>query len=147
MNTRGLTVLELLVVVALLGIVGAMATPNIGAWRAQWRLAAAARQVVMDLKVARTRAIADVGGHRVRFAVAGANYQHQVQTSGGLYVDEGVAVSLPDGIMILACTASGAAIGFRPRGNAGTFGTITLRNESGMVRRIVIDLVGRMRIE
>ncbi len=147
MTSRGLTILELLVVTALIGILTAIALPSFGGMRSQWRLNAAARQVVMDLKVARTRAMADVTGHRVRFAVRGATYQPQRQATDGTYADDGAAVGLPEGVGIDACTAAGAAVGFRPRGNASTFGTITLRNDVGALRRIVVDIVGRMRVE
>jgi len=147
MHVRGLTILELLVALALLGTLAAIALPNVTALRSRWQLSAAARQVVMDLKVARTRAIADVANHRVRFAVQGSSYQAQRQGPDGSYANDGVPVALPDGIAIDACTATAAAVGFRPQGNASTFGTITLRNDAGAQRRIVVDMVGRMRIE
>ena len=147
MTARGLTVLELLVTLGLVGLLAAIALPSFGAMRARARLGAAARQVVMDLKLARTRAITDVASHRVRFPALSSSYQHQRQGSDGRYADEGAPVPLPEGVGIESCTAAGAAVGFQPRGHASTFGSITLRGEEGGGRRIVVDIVGRMRIE
>jgi prepilin-type N-terminal cleavage/methylation domain-containing protein len=146
MTARGVTLLELLAGLALFGALTAVAVPHVAVLRARWRLGAAARQVVMDLKVARARAMADVANRRVRFTVPGSAYQHQRQDNGR-YLDDGGPMALPEGISIGACSAVGSAVGFRPRGPATTFGTITLRNERGEQRRIVVDIVGRMRIE
>ena len=147
MDSRGLTVVEILVALIILGVLAAIAVPNVAALRSRWQLSAAARQIVMDLKVARTRAIADIANHRVRFAVHGSSYQPQRQGTDGSYANEGTSVALADGIVIDSCTATAAAVGFRPQGNASTFGTVTLRNDAGAQRRIVVDIVGRMRVE
>ena len=48
---------------------------------------------------------------------------------------------------VVDCTAAGDGVGFRPRGYAITFGTITLRNASGDERRVIVDIAGRMRVQ
>jgi len=137
----------LLITLSLVGVVTATALPNIAVMRSHAQLSAAARQIAMDLSGARARAIADVANHRIRFAVHGSTYQPQRQNTDGSYADESTAVALPPGITIDACTATASAVGFRPQGNASTFGTVTLRNDVGATRRIVVDIVGRARIE
>jgi hypothetical protein len=113
----------------------------------RWRLGAAARQVVMDLKVARGRAIIGGAAHRLHFAVPGGSYQLERQRPGGAYAAISPRTLLPDGVRVVDCTASGDGIGFRPRGHAITFGTVTLRNGSGDERRVIVDIAGRMRVQ
>ena len=144
---RGFTLLELLVGLSL--VAGLTGTALLGARRsiAGWRLSAAARQVVMDLKLARARAILDSTTHRVRFAVPGASYQHERQQPSGTYVAVGPATQLPVDVAAIGCTGAGSGISFRPRGHAGAFGTVTLRNADGDQRAIVVDIVGRARVQ
>src|SRR5262245_37578263 len=98
MNGRGLTILEILISLSIIAIVTGIALPSFATLRAQSRLNAAARQIVLDLKVARARAIGDLAGHRVRFVVRAPTYQHQRQRGDGSYADDGAPVALPDGV-------------------------------------------------
>lgn len=145
MDARGVTVLEVVVVAALIGV-----ATGFGAWRAvEWlpdlRLDAAARQVVMDLRLARARAMAEQERRRLLVA-AGAGVYLRQRAAGSSWSDDGPPVSLPDGIRAVACTAPGGAFTFAPRGTAATFGTLALRNVRGRERRIVVDIVGRVRV-
>lgn len=147
MRSRGFTLFELLIALALAGVLGAVAVPAVQRQLERLRLAAAARQVVMDLKLARARAIAGGAAQRVHFAVPGGSYQHERQRPGGAYAPTGPATALPDGVRVVDCTAAGDGIGFRPRGHAITFGTVTLRDAAGDERRVVVDIAGRMRVQ
>ncbi len=109
-------------------------------------LSAAARQVVMDLKVARMRAAAENVNQRLVFTAGAGSYQPQ-RKSGGVYSNIGPAVALPPGIVVEECNATGSAIGFRPRGNAATFGTVTMRNGKGEVRQVVVNIAGLVRVQ
>jgi hypothetical protein len=80
------------------------------------------------------------------FANGSTSYRLQAR-NGNTYDDEGAPVALPAGITILDCTARSAAISFRPRGNAGTFGTVTLQNSQGDTRRVVVDIAGQVRVQ
>lgn len=141
------TLLELLIALALAGVLIGIAVPALNRPRETWRLQAAARQVVMDLKLARARAIASGTSQRLRFAVPGAAYQHERQRAPGAYAASGPATALPDGVTVADCTAAGDAVSFRPRGHAASFGTITLRNRYDETRRVVVDIAGRLRVQ
>jgi Tfp pilus assembly protein FimT len=145
-SISGRTLLDLLGALALAAIVAAAAVLNLPAAFTGWRLNAAVRQAALDLKVARTRAIAAGVNHRVRFSLAATAYQPERQ-DGSAYVASGPPVALPRGVFIAGCTAAGASVTFRPRGHASTFGTLTLRNEAGAQRRLIVDIAGRMRVE
>ena len=143
----GLSLVELLVAVAVAGILGSTALLQYRRMLADWRLAAAARQVVLDLQVARMRAIAENTGHRLRFSVDAPEYARERESDAGRYEALGMARSLPEGVAVAACTARGAAVTFRPRGQPTTYGTITLRGESGRQTLVVVDAAGRARIQ
>jgi len=142
---RGFTILELIVVLALTSILAGMSALAYQAMRPALNLSMAARQVVMDLKVARVRAVTEHVTRRVRFAAGGDAYQHQRQ-AGSAYSDDGAPVHLPPGIVVRDCTAADDAVSFRSRGNAGSFGTITLQNAAGGARAIVVDIAGQVRM-
>ncbi len=141
---RGFSLFELLTVMLLISILAGIGVLNHHASRARLNLRTAARQIVMDLKVARMRAVATNANHRIRFR--NADYQPQ-RKQGDQYTDDGPAVPLPAGIAITDCTANDDAITFRPRGNASSFGTITIVNQQGAVHRVVVDIAGQIRVE
>lgn len=147
MTERGLTLLEVLMAVVLLGALSAIAVPQVQPPLDRWRLSAGTRQVVMDLKLTRARAAAGGAAHRLRFSVPGTRYQLERQRPGGAYAASGPATALPDGVRIVDCTAAGDAVAFRPRGHAVTFGTIMLENAAGDRRRVVVDIAGRLRVQ
>jgi prepilin-type N-terminal cleavage/methylation domain-containing protein len=143
---RGFSLLELLVVVALASVLAGIGALNHHAMQPGLRLGMAARQVVMELKVARMHAVARNVNHRVVFPGGGTSYQRQ-RKAGSVYIDEGTPVALPPGIVIAGCNAVASAIGFRPRGNAATFGTVTIQNTRGETRRIIVDIAGEVRVQ
>jgi Tfp pilus assembly protein FimT len=147
MATRGFSLLELLIVLGLTVALTGVALLNGPRLLAGWRLAAAARQIVMDLKLARARAILTSATHRLRFLTGDATYRHERQRSSGTYEAIAPATALPSTIAIASCTAAGAGISFRPRGHAGAFGTVTLRNPYGEQRAVIVDIVGRIRVQ
>ena len=147
MSSRGFTLLELLIVIALTAVLAGAALLRGPRLIAGWRLAAGARQIIMDLKLARARAILTSATHRVHFFAADATYRHERQRPSGTYDPIAPATGLPTSIAIAGCTAAGSGISFRPRGNAGAFGTVTLRNAYGEQRAVVVDIVGRVRVQ
>lgn len=145
MEARGFTVLELVVVAGLIGVLTALGTWRAIDWLPELRLDAAARQVVLDLRLARGRAMAEQRQRRLVFSLADGAYRRQRRT-GDAYEDDGPAAALPPGIRLADCSAPGDAIAFGPRGTASSFGTVVLRNARGRERRVIVDMVGRVRV-
>ena len=143
---HGFSLLELVVALSLASVLAGIAVLNHHALRPRLDLRDAARQVVMDLKVARLRAAAENVNHRIVFTNGGTTYQPQ-RKSGTSYTNTAPPVPLPQGIIVADCTANGNAIGFLPRGNAATFGTVTIRNRVGEARQIVVDIAGQVRVQ
>ena len=145
-NTSGLSILELVITLGLASALAGIGVLSHNALRPSLDLTTATRQIVMDLQATRVRAVAHNVNHRVVFSEGGSSYRLQRQ-NGNAYDDEGAPIALPTGITIQDCTAQNAAISFRPRGNAGTFGTVTLRNADGNSRSIIVNITGQVRVQ
>ena len=146
-TVRGFSLLELVIVMALTAVLTGTVVVGYGPMLAAWRLNAAARQVVIDLKVARARAIGEGVSHRVHFSVPGNTYLQERQEPSGQYASTGSPTTLPPRIETAKCTAAGSNITFAPQGHTRTFGTITLQNAGGDQRQVVISIAGRMRVQ
>jgi prepilin-type N-terminal cleavage/methylation domain-containing protein len=143
---RGFTLLEMLVALSAASILSGIAAVHVPGLIAGWRLDAAARQVAVDIRQARMMAVYTGRSHRLHFTFASPQYSIEREEDGGGFDHVSRRVSLPSGIQITACTAPGTSFTFRPRGGAATFGTVTLTYRNGRQRRVIVDLVGRVRI-
>lgn len=146
-DERAFTVVELSVALAVLALLAGTAVLEGRRALAGWRLNAAARQVVMDLKLARALAMEESVTHRVRFPAPGATYRHERRRPSGGYEAIAPPTGLPSDVTVIDCSGPGSGISFRPRGNAGAFGTVVLRNSEGAERAVVVDIVGRVRVQ
>jgi Tfp pilus assembly protein FimT len=143
---RGFSSLELITVLGLLALLFGVASLGHSAIRDRLSVATAAHQISMDLSLARIRAIARSRDQRLLFAPGAQRYQQQ-ERSGAGYESIAAAKALPSGIRIVSCTAPNDAIGFRARGGASSFGTITLISAAGETRSVIVSITGRARIE
>ncbi len=141
----GFTLLELVAATALAAGLAAAALPAWSDLRAAARREASARQIIVTLDTARTRAIATNTEQRVAFAIgSGAIRSYADANPGGATTTE---ARLPDGVTITSCSAPGAEIHFTPRGTAARFGTIVVGDASGGQHAVVVSITGRVRSE
>lgn len=136
LKKSGFTLLELVLVIALAMTLMAIAVPNFFSWLPTLRLSAATRQIFMDLRAARMKAIAQNANFQVSFS--GSSYV--IQKCVGLCTNDSGNILLPEGII----ASVSATPQFLPRGTANS-ATITLSN-GVQSQQVEVSLVGRVRI-
>ena len=145
-EASGFSVLELMLALCLAMILAGISVISHRALRPSLDLSAAVRQIVLDLRLTRMRAITDHDSHRIVFSDGAPEYRLQ-HRDGRAYRDDGAPVRLPGGVVVSDCSALDNAVGFGPRGSAGTFGTITVRNTIGEARQVIVDITGDIRVQ
>ena len=134
---KGITLIELAVVLAIVGIMALFMAPAIGQWVDNYRIRQTARDIVTTLQEAKMRAIAK----RQAYSVTFASNDYQMST----------APADPD-IPPQKATAKGVAIStvgvvvtFNPDGTSNG-GTITIANAQGRTNSVGVIVSGRISV-
>ena len=154
-----------MVTVAIVAILAALAYPKFNKMRASLRLASAARSLYGDLQLARLKAIENSVSYTVIFdqKVSGQTYSYVViedknnngecdspecSTTGNDVVIKKVVIEdeFP-GVTISNNTIPNKAVRFTPRGLSTTGGTVTFKNDYGRTAKVVVSIIGRIRME
>jgi prepilin-type N-terminal cleavage/methylation domain-containing protein len=135
-NQRGVTLIELIVVIVIIAIGAAFLAPNLGAWIHSYRLRGATREVVSVIRTAHMKAISNNRQYQVLFNPGGSSYVLQYQNSA-TFINEGDVQPLPPGIRISSITFPGNTAQFNPNSTSST-GGIVLENRKGQKRTITL---------
>ena len=146
MNKRGVTLIELVVVFAIIALGAVLMVPNMGAWMPNYRLRNATRDLVSTMRVAQMRAVSNNMEYQV--SITGGSYTLQRYSSGlAAWVSEGDPAALPTGITINSNNFLNNNPLFRPNSSSNG-GTIVLINTKQTTRTIrVLPSTGRITIE
>jgi len=144
MNQRGVTLVELIIVMIIIAIGATLATPNIGGWMTNYRLRNAAREVASTLRLAQIKAVSCNTTYQVVFDTVNESYIIQYQDTTGAWVTEGATQILPTGVKFN--TDFGNIASFSPNSTVASVGEINFSNNKGTVKKIKLQS-GRIRIE
>jgi prepilin-type N-terminal cleavage/methylation domain-containing protein len=142
-NQSGFSLMELMVVIAIIAIVSALTVPNLIAWRNNAQLSRGARQIYSDLQDARKIAIKNNTLITVDFDAGSESYT--------ILRGDSVLASrdMPPGITIaaLANVASFNSLGFgRDFSSADNNGAVTISRSGGRTVTIQVSSGGSIRI-
>lgn len=143
---NGFTLVELMIVIAVMGIMTAIAIPSYQTFMAQRRLNGAAREVMSDLMAARMKSITKNNRFRL-IVVDTAQYQILDDANNNNAVDAGEAIqakNIQTNYYDVTLSKTANPI-FNPRGTATLGGTITVTNPRGS-KYVIVSLNGRVRI-
>ncbi|TKS58882.1 MAG: hypothetical protein EWM72_02534 [Nitrospira sp.] len=142
MKQDGKTLMELMVVVAIIGIVAAMSGPNFLALNSRMQARCATEEIASELRLARQLAITYRDRVRVVFDIEqqvleaqfvnGATTHHVYR-----YGDKGIVIEEP---------SAGPEILFHPSGRSATATTVQLRSKDGQIQKLTVGITGRVSI-
>jgi len=167
LKENGFTIIELLIVIAIMAVMSAIAIPNFRVWGPNYRLRTAIQEAYSDFQNARVTAMREGVNCAITFdqAVGGTTYDYVVfvDADNDLEYDAGERVIVErewddyadvnedsvtftnndDGLPSIAFRSNGIS-----RNNTGGFGggTLTLRNSNGRTGSVVIAAGGTVRI-
>jgi type IV fimbrial biogenesis protein FimT len=153
----GFTIIELMVVIAIISILATVAVPNFFQWRPKRQLSAATKDVFAVMQYARSRALKDNVSVGLEFDPANESYTVFLDNGAGggnanngdLDGDEPTVKSgrMPAGIDLVNTTIAGDKVRFDSRGLLSTAGgTVSLRNKLNVTKSIQVIRTGNSRI-
>jgi type IV fimbrial biogenesis protein FimT len=151
---RGFSLVELLVVLAIIGMTAAIATPSIAATVRAYRAGAAARQLMTDFQFAKMGAVSQRVNYRVSFNTGQNRYWIERWNGGGwTQVDAVRALATPGtayftqgAALNVAFTGGNVFVEFTPLGVASSNGVATVRVGTA-ARDVSVNAIGRVRID
>ncbi|MBM2833790.1 MAG: hypothetical protein HW406_951 [Candidatus Brocadiaceae bacterium] len=144
---KGFSLIEMIVVVAIIGILTGIAIPVYIGMKPSIRLSGATRQIMGDLMWARMQAISQNNEFKIFFL---DNHRYTIldddNNDGNIDGSElTVTKDIHDEYYDVTLTSTANPI-FHPRGNASPTATVTLTNSSG-TKTVAIAMTGRVKIE
>jgi type IV fimbrial biogenesis protein FimT len=150
-DSKGFTLVEMMIVIAVMAILASMAAPNFQTFMTQRRLNGAARQVMTDLMAARMKAVSLNQRVKVSFE---SNHEYEIWNDAdgndavadneGDDIERDLHPDYHDVTFTVPITPTNPV--FQPRGTVSPYRTITLTNASGS-KYVKVASTGRVKID
>lgn len=155
-NKSGFTLVELMAVIAIVGILAGIAIPNFFSFLPKSRLRSATRDIVSCFQEMKLRAVKENATAVIIFDLANDRYTAFVDNgpgaaAGNSVLDSSEAIikqeTLPSGIDMYNTSFVANTGGFTARGLPRNAGTVFIRRGNTDYRRVIVNLAGNIRIE
>ncbi|MFQ5993096.1 MAG: GspH/FimT family pseudopilin [Nitrospiraceae bacterium] len=144
MNERGMSLMELVLVIATVGMVLALTGESVGTLIMRYQSQTVAAELVAELQATRLFAMT----HRVRVRVLLAPDTARMKAE--LADPPGTLIREYDferrGVVVHELT-NGPALMFYPSGRSASPSTITLRNAIGRIKQVAVSITGRVKVK
>lgn len=157
-KNAGFTLVEMLIVIAIIAILAAVAIPGYMAYIPKYRLSGAAQELQGDIQMAKLQALKNGTIVSIRVNVVTDSYEMFFDNGVGANTGNGTRdgdeesikiVAMTSGIDITGTTFANNAIRFNSRGLPRAFagGTVAIQNENGQMKSVELDPAGSARVE
>ena len=153
-NNHGVTMIELVVVMAIIGIMGLFMSPALGEWAAGFRVRGASKDLADALQLARLKSISDAVEYKVeldldnqQFSVWRGNLR---RNSTSWPTQEGSTITPPRGVTIDNIDGNTTGVHdiiFRPDGMTTATNTVAINNADGDSYQVTVSQTGRVNTE
>jgi type IV fimbrial biogenesis protein FimT len=146
----GFTLIEMIIVIAIMGIVSAISAPNLFNYMAERRLNGAARMVMSDLLAARQSAVTENNNFKIFFNANQHTYTVLDDNNNDGSITSGEATQVKDiqrDYYDVTCSSTTDPV-FAPRGTSTNGATVTLTStRTGGSKYVKVAWTGRVKID
>ena len=147
MNKKGVTLIELIIIMLIIGVMAAFFAPNIGAWLPNFRLRSAARDIVSTMRTAQIKAVSTNLSYRVRFTLP-SSYILEYRNTLNSWVPEGITENFPSGITVAAINFNTGNTAEFNANSTSSSGSVRIQNNRGAIRLLTLTpSTGRVAIQ
>jgi prepilin-type N-terminal cleavage/methylation domain-containing protein len=145
MLNKGFTLVELMIVIAIIGILSAVALYGWRGYQDNVNLKTAAREIMSDIAFSKQRSVSEGVGYCIQFTHGSPNYSINTPSCDApVQPQTKNLTSFGSGVTITDTNFNSDRVSFLPRGTlSSNFGDINLTNSRGSTATITILITGR----